>query len=309
MKKFTLVAFAAAATLGASAQYTTATPYMEPIVKAGAKVLDAIVCDNASLDAARAAGVKVNDYRVDDVNRFFYIWDGTFEAGDGSYPGIGYNDFQFDGYTAVNVTTMGWSGAGFCFVVPGDLSHFNENTRFHVAYRSQNAPNSIALIIADGKQAGATSAPAKVALGDPFNDNGAIYPAIGPKASEEWQAIDISFSDLKKLYPSFDFNAGPSWEGNILAILAGGVQGTGVSLDAVYFYSNSEGSGVEAIENDAEFFVTRNTVNSTVNGIELYDLAGRRVAATAGTVLGLDELSNGVYVAKSGKKAQKVVVR
>lgn len=309
MKKFTLIAFAAAATLGANAQYTAESPYMEPIVKAGAKVIDAVVCDQASLDAAAAAGVKVNDLRVDDVNRFFYIWDGTFNAGDGSYPGVGYNDMQFDGYTAVEVASVGWSGAGYCIVTPADLSHMNENTRIHLAYRSTNAPASIAVIICDGKlSTGEVSAPAKVALGDPFVDNGAVFPAVAPKAAEDWQALDISFSDLKKLFPAFDFKAGTTWDGNIVSILAGGVTGQNVSIDALYFYNN-ESTGVETIEEDADFFVTGKTVNSTVNGIELYDLAGRRIAATEGTVIGLDNLANGIYVAKSGKKAQKVIVR
>lgn len=88
---------------------------------------------------------------------------------------------------------------------------------------------------------------AKVALGDAFNDNGAIFPAVGPKAGDDWQGIDISFSDLKKLYPTFDWKAVKEWKGNIMSFLAGGVTGQAFAFDAIYFYQLGDGSGINDI--------------------------------------------------------------
>ncbi|MDE5907052.1 MAG: T9SS type A sorting domain-containing protein, partial [Alistipes sp.] len=60
---------------------------------------------------------------------------------------------------------------------------------------------------------------------------------------------------------------------------------------------------------NATFIVTANTVNSTAAGIELYDLNGRKVKATASTTLGISDLSAGIYVAKSGNAVKKIVVK
>ena len=56
--------------------------------------------------------------------------------------------------------------------------------------------------------------------------------------------------------------------------------------------------------------MTANTVNvAGANGIELYNLGGQLVKKTAGTTLGLSNLAKGVYVAKSGNQAKKIVVK
>lgn len=310
MKKFSLFAAAAVCALGASAQYTTATPYVNQSVTPGqTATFDLILAAEAVVTGLENADQKVNDWRVDDTNRFLYVWDGTFVGGDGSFPGVGYNDFQFDGYSSLNVGNVGWSGAGF-FVDENagvNTQHWNDNTMFHVAVRTATtAPSSVAFVIADGDNEG--SSPAKVALGDSFNDGGAIYPTIGPKLTDEWVGTAISFADLKKFYPSFNYVNAAAWKGNIVSILGGGVEGQNISLDAMYFYTpgNAEGA-VDAVEADAQFVITRNTVNvANGNGIEIYDLSGRLIKSAEGTTLGISELGSGVYVAKSGNKAVKI---
>ena len=128
---------------------------------------------------------------------------------------------------------------------------------------------------------------------------------------EAGAGVDISFSDLKKLFPTFDWKAIPAWSGNIMSFLGGGVTGQAFAFDAIYFYQPGDGSGIGKINSDnTEWVVTANTVNvAGANGIELYNLSGQLVKKTAGTTLGLSNLAKGVYVAKSGNQAKKIVVK
>lgn len=311
MKKFTLVAAFAALAMSASAQYTCETPYADQSVVAGeTQVFDLILAAEDVVTGLQNAGQKINDWRVDDVNRFLYVWDNTFTGGDGSYPGCGYSDMQFDGYSSLDVGTVGWSGAGFFMSAAGNQNtmHWNENTKFHVSYRTASvAPASVAFVIADGDNAG--SAPAKVALGDSFNDGGAIYPTIGPKLSDEWQAVDISFADLKRFYPSFVWVNAEQWQGNIVSILGGGVTGQNISLDCLYFHTPAgEEGAVGSVSDDATFVITGNTVNvNNGKGIELYDLSGRMIKSSNSSVLGIDDLNGGVFIVKSGNSVKKIM--
>ena len=311
MKKFTLFAAFAALAMSASAQYTTETPYADQSVVAGeTQIFDVILGAEDVINGIKGAGQKVNDWRVNDVDRFLYVWDNTFTGGDGSYPGVGYNDMQFDGYSSLNVGNVGWSGAGFFFseAAGTNTKHWNENTKFHIAVRTTSvAPSSVALILCDGDPAG--SSPAKVALGESFNDGGAIYPTIGPKLSDEWMGIDISFADLKKFYPTFAWVNVEGWQGNIVSILGGGVEGQNISLDCMYFHTPEDAEGgVGSVNDDANFVVTGNTVNvANGNGIHLYDLSGRMLKSVNGTTLGIDDLGNGVFVVKSGNSVKKIM--
>lgn len=310
MKKFTFLAAFAALTMSANAQYVCETPYADQSVVAGTtSTFDLILAAEDVFTGLKNAGQSVNDWRVDDVTRFLYVWDNTFTGGDGSFPGVGYNDFQFDGYSSLNVGTVGWSGAGFFMSAEAGVNtmHWNENTKFHIATRTSSvAPESVAFVLVDGDNAG--SAPAKVALGTSFQDGDAVYPTIGPKISDEWVGVEISFSDLKKFYPSFNFVNAESWSGNIVSILGGGVTGQNISLDCMYFYTPSGNSGVDSVADNAQFVVTKNTVNVTgANGIQLYDLSGRMIKSAEGTTLGISELGGGVYVVKSGNSVQKIM--
>lgn len=310
MKKFTLAAATAMMALGASAQYTV-NPGVDAVLKDGAKydIAYLVISDNA-LEKFTSAGGKATNLAPDDVTRFFYIWDGTFLAGDGSMPRV---DMEEGDYLSLTVGTVGWSGGGYNIAKDHgeDISNFSDATRFHIAYMSptNNGPASTALILFDGDPEG--NSPAKIAVGDSFNDNGAIYPTVGPKMTDEWQGVDISFADIKKLYPTFNLAGLDSWSGNVVSILGGGVNGQTIAFDAMYFYTPAaEGSIHEVGAEATDFIVTENTINAVgSNGIVLYNLAGQTVKATAGTVLGINNLPAGVYIAKSGNKARKVVVK
>lgn len=308
MKKSTLFALMAAAALSASAHYTV-DPTVETVLQKGkVSSLEYIQLDEASVNAYRNQGAKVESFAIDDVTNNLYIWPAgeTFAAGDGGYPGVG---MHFDGYISLVVTGFqGWSGAGISLGVPGvNTTAWTDDTHFHLAYMSPGTVcPSVALIIANG-EAECGSVPAKVSLGTAFTDNGTVFPAIAPAPSDDWQGLDITFADLKKIWPLFSYKAIQGWNGNVLSFLCGGVAGQTIAFDAIYFY-NYESAGVDAIEAENDWVVTANTINvNGAKGIELYNLAGQKVKATEGSTLGIDNLGAGVYVARCGSSVRKIV--
>lgn len=310
MKKFSLLAAFAVLALSAGAQYTVNPEAQYSVQEGVTQTFDIILGSDDVIDGLINAKQVVNDWRVNDETRFLYVWDGTFIGGDGSYPGVGYNDYQYDGYSSLDVGTVGWSGAGFFMDAAGNQStmHWDENTKFHVAYRTASTgPASVAFVIADGDNEG--SSPAKVAVGESFNDGGKIYPTVGPAFNDEWQGLDISFGDLKKVYPSFAWVNAEQWQGNILSVLAGGVPGQNISFDCLYFHTPTEvDAAVGEVADDAQFVITSNTVNvANGNGIQLYDLNGRLVKSAQGTTLGINDLGNGIFVVKSGNAVKKIM--
>lgn len=308
MKRIFTLAIAAAACVAASAQCNV-EPGVANVIKGGVATLDYVTLSDQSIEAFKNAGAAINYVGPDpDNGRNLWLWDGTFVAGD---PAMRV-DYEEGECISLVVSNVGWSGAGFAVDAPGlNLSNFNDDTHFHLAYCSPNgnAPASISLIILDQESAG--SIPAKVALGEPFVDGDkGTYPSIGSAATNEWQAVDITLGDLKKFWPAFNLQNKNAWQGNLLSFLAGGVQGKTLALDAIYFYNTKSGSGVEGVEAEGALLVVgNNTVNSSVAGIEIYNLQGALVAASASTVAGIDTLPAGVYVAKSGNAVKKFIVK
>lgn len=232
--------------LGASAQYQTDPSYAAVIARGleGAQI-HAIVVDPASQAALEAAGATVHTYATDAYGLGArWWWEGTTE-GDTSAPGV---DGHTGGYIARVVTGQGgWSGGGLaCDVTAAfDTSAFCDNTRFHLAYRTDNAPLSLAFIILDGGDHGCL--PAKISVGSlPFIESGAAYPLVGTWSDDggdgggsAWAGIDISLADLRRLWPAFNATATASatWDGEPLRILSGRQQGTSFAIDAAYFYT------------------------------------------------------------------------
>lgn len=313
MKKFTFLSALAFTAIAANAQYSIdyKTMWDWDILDNNPTKVAYLNLNDYWLNELSSKGVTVQNIAPNDETNFLYVWTETMSGGDSSYPGVGLLE---GGYPSFIVNNVGWSGAGYFISSHPDLSWFNENTRFHIAYISRGvAPSSIAFII------GAENA-GKISIGDEaFVDNGVPFPLVGPKAMDDWQGIDISFADIKKLFPGFDpTNMGEAvdgtiqpmnaFQGNIFSFLAGGVEGQTFAFDTIYFYNTNE-SGVETLSaENLSFFITPNTINlNGGNGIELYDLSGKLVKKTAGCVLGISDLSKGVYVAKAGKLVKKIV--
>lgn len=312
MKKFTLFAAAAAAVLGASAQGAV-DPGIAHVLEGGKiATMQFINLDEFTVADLEAKGTKMQNLAPDEVNKFLYVWDATMNGVDD--PGMPGVDGQTAGFSCFSVAGVGWSGAGYNITPEAKASTetWNDETRFHCAYctPTANGPASIALIIADGETS-VGSKPAKVAVGAAFDDGGKIYPSVAPAATDEWQAVDISFKELKKFYPAFDYKAVAAWDGNILSFLAGGVEGKVFALDAIYFYNYAGGSGIANVGTEAtDIVITGRTVNAHgAAGITLYDLTGKAVKVAAGSVMGIDNVPAGLYIVKAGNAVRKVLVK
>lgn len=108
MKKFTLcLAILAMAAMGAKAQ-TVAKALNEQ----GEPTFDwskasnfmPIMVGDAEYEAMKTKGIKA-DLRVDDQVKHLWVWDNTYNAGDGS----GMNSFgQLEDHLALTVSNVGW---------------------------------------------------------------------------------------------------------------------------------------------------------------------------------------------------------
>lgn len=288
MKKFTLIAALACVAASASAQYNVEDPSIDAVLEGGkVATVQYIALDDASLTALEQQGATCTLFGPngagDGNSQNLWIWDNTFVAGEPTYPGVG---MHFDGYVSLVVSNIGWSGAGYNIATTGvSTMDWNDETHFHLGYMSPGTVcPSVALIIGD--QDGANT-PARVALGAAYNDNGTQYPSIGYTSKDDWQAIDIKFSDLKKIYPGFNYANTNAWLGNIMSFLCGGTQGQTIAFDAVYFY-NYVSDGVSDIEIDENAPAT------------YYNLQGVEMQG---------ELTPGLYIKRQGATATKVVIK
>ncbi len=323
MKKMTLFAAVAALSIGMinAQDFVTDKPGLSGPKAAGA-VFDVLQLDPISVESLKTAGKTVNDFSLDNTTRCWYIWTDTFKAGESSNPGV---DDQTEGYISMEVLNQGWSGAGFCILdgSPIDLSHVSEDTHFHMGLNTYNAPASVAVIAFDGKDFAdpknpVASAPFKGSVGKTaFVDNGATFPLLGNfgtgENEGEWVAIDITLKDMKKMWPSFNFNGTKAWAGNIFAILAGGVPGTAVQIDAVYFYTPSGSGSVGSISSDdVAIIVSDKTISAagTDNApMQLINMGGQTVKTSNTSIMGVENIANGIYIVKTAGVTKKVIIK
>lgn len=188
------------------------------------------------MDGVTAASIEskiVGDLRPNDVDKFLYIWDGTYNAGTSTGP----NFFgEVEAWTSLTVASAGWSGAGFninstanaaLLTSMKDITDHPEDYYLHIGIKSKD--NGIHAIILGGQTE------VKFAIGaSGFVDGAATYPALGDFTRDgEWQRVEIPVKTLTDMGLSYsNFAANP----NIFAFLSGGVTGTTLDLDAVFFY-------------------------------------------------------------------------
>lgn len=172
-------------------------------------------------------------YYVDDTNVFYYIWEGTYNAGTSS----GLNFYgEAVTWTSLVVGNVGWSGAGWCVTnpeyVPAFVSSEDDiaNWKLHLAYKgAANVAHCMILYWCGGEY--------KFAIGQgTFEDSGVQYPAIAPVSGEfqanAWNEYEISLADT-----GFDYSKdNTASKANLLAVLSGGTAGTTFDIDAIFFY-------------------------------------------------------------------------
>ncbi|MGY5355521.1 Ig-like domain-containing protein [Wenyingzhuangia sp. IMCC45467] len=172
-----------------------------------------------------------HDLRTDNDTKNLYVWENTFTGGNS----VGSNFYGLDqDWISMVVGNVGWSGAGFNVAATyGDIDMTNlfdnpSDYYLHIGLKTGQAAGSYLFILTDGQ------AEAKIAIGNDFDDNGTVYTSYAPLVRDNtWNSIEIPVTHLNTL--GLYFNE-PFQDVNILAVLAGGTQGTTFDMDAVFFY-------------------------------------------------------------------------
>ncbi len=174
----------------------------------------------------------VNDFRPDNLNKNLWIWESTFLGGASS--GLNYYGLE-KGWISLVVANKGWSGAGFN-VGPGygsidmtDLFNNPLDYYFHISLKSSQPGTSVMLIFKD------KNSEAKVVLGSIPLDGIAPYSDFA--RDNMWSTVEVPVSYLNSLGVFFNDTF---TDVNILSFLAGGIEGTTLDLDAMFFYKKPE---------------------------------------------------------------------
>lgn len=180
------------------------------------------------LDGESAASIQkkiVKDYRPDDVDKFLFYWDNTYNAGTATGPNF-YGEVE--GWTSMVVGEVGWSGAGFAINSGVDMTAINDDYAFHIAMKSKD--NASHVIIFYGND-GTKDVEVKVCIGSANFEE--VVPYTNFTRDGEWHEIIIPMSYLFDQGLRFA-KALPN--ANVLAFLSGGVTGTTLDADAAFFY-------------------------------------------------------------------------
>lgn len=233
---------------------------------------------------------QVTDLGPDDVTRHLYTWSDTFTT---NMP-LGNNSFGVSGsYEAWTVGSQGWSGLGYNIVEGSglDLSNINSKYTLHFAVKSTYT-GTIEFYVVDGN--GKT---AFLPLGTEAFEN---HACIGDfKRDGNWYNIDIPVSYLIK--HGLDYRTATNYSGNIFCLLAGGVEGTEVDYDAVFFHGpNAVTQGIKSIENDMS------SINHIQN-LQIYNMYGILIGR-ADSMKDLN-LGKGVYIIRSASNTKKVIFK
>lgn len=191
-------------------------------------VMDAVTFGNIESKVAA-------DLRVDDFNTHLWIWENTYVAGTSTGP----NYFgEVEGWVALQVGSVGWSGAGFCCYDPAKLSKLADITAnpadyvLHLAMKSQDAATHEFVFYSD------SGAEAKLAV-----DVDGVY---GYARDGEWHAIEVPmtyFTNNGLLWtsalgagsvPGNNVDVIPQGGHNVMAVLSG-ASGS-LNLDACFIY-------------------------------------------------------------------------
>ncbi len=186
-----------------------------------------------SVKEAMAGKIKA-DYSVDDTKNFLYIWENTYA----SKTSKGINSFgQNETYNDFTVGSVGWSGLGYASPSGSgkDLSMLDDDYFLHFSMHGTDSlvHNTNSVWIGNAKFSIGASA---------FNDNGNTYKLLGDyKRDGRWCSFDIPVKMLKALanplFPDAD-GGSKAYIGNVFAVLSGGISGTEVQFDNIFFYKN-----------------------------------------------------------------------
>ena len=219
-----------------------------------------------------------------------YPWENTFSFLDPTDA----NSFGVNGkYMLAEVGNAGWSGLGYNIGGSGiDLSAIDSKYTLHFAVKTTYTGN-IEFYVVDGN-----GKVAYLPLGTGLYEN---RPCIGDIARDgTWSNIDVPVSWLVR--QGLDYRTARRFTGNIFVLLAGGVAGTQVGYDAVFFYGEKTTpevpTGIECI----------NPLQQPTTLLGIYDLRGNRVDNGQDSMLNR-QLPAGVYIVRTADGVRKIVVR
>lgn len=186
-----------------------------------------VIMDGTSAEAVQQ--YVVADFRPNDVDQHFYIWDGTYTSAAATGKNFYGNN---DGYTALVVGSAGWSGAGFCLTEAGNgwqaakalkeaIVANPDKYYFHIAIKSTDNYSHCFYLF------GAEST--KFVLGSTGVYDGAVYENF--ERNGEWHDFYIPMSKFANALANQAVEAGV----NVFVLLSEGVAGAQLNLDAVYF--------------------------------------------------------------------------
>lgn len=346
MKKSTLAiaamcAFGAASSVNAQETFVVDDPSVDPSVTLCNEggIYDVFALGDAGMKKLAAnPNIKVNDYRVK----------GEDDAANAHYPGGNAGWASDDDYAAVTVPADGrcfdgfeihggwyqwWSGFFIARKTDTDLSHINADSHLHMAICMVG---DVALpyvdlqwFKADGNDGTAPS----FTLSDDYVNN--HYPVVGSLKKGEWVAVDITLGKVAEMMKDeFDIEMDytrlvEDWQGEaVMFSLPNGQDGANEGapdpalgdggkafIDGIYVYTPTGGAGVDEVTADAgdiQVVISDKTISvlgSDNAPVELYNLAGSLVKASATSVIGLEDIAAGVYVIRTLDVARKVVIR
>ena len=191
-------------------------------------ILDGVA---SAANASKIAG----DFRPNDNDNNLWIWpDGSTYAG---VDAIGLNYFgNNEGYTALVVGNVGWSGLGFCIENPASVAAAQELVAaivanpdkffLHFGIKSTDHGSHQCYVFneAEGRSfvigANAIEANKNPYMAGDFERDGA------------WHGFDIPMSNFVNALSTYSFVSGH----NIFCVLSGGTANIQLNMDAVYFY-------------------------------------------------------------------------
>ena len=214
-------------------------------------------------EATQIKDATVADYRPDDTSNFLYVWENTYNAATAT----GVNSFGNDEpYLAFTVGTAGWSGLSFASQGTGkDLSMLDNDYYLHLAFKAADSTTHATHAVGVGNAHFSLGATA-------FNDNGTVYSLLGDFYRDgEWYNFDIPFSEIaSRANPVFPGST--SYLGNVVSLLSGGVSGTPLNFDAVFFYKKASQSLVGDVDADGDVDVSDVTaLVGVILGTETHD--------------------------------------
>lgn len=246
-----------------------------------------IYLDDETLSSNLSAS-QITDLGPDDVTRHLYVWENTFTSKSASDN----NSFGVPGaYECWTVGNMGWSGLGYNISDAGavDISGISSQYTLHFAVKT-TYKGTIEFYVTDGN-----GVIAYLPLGtEAFEDHAPIGDF---ERNGEWQNVDIPVSYLVR--QGLDYRTATAFTGNIFCFLAGGVAGTEVGFDAVFFHGPAKIA--DAIESVPAQDVAQD------GRVEVYSLQGSLIASFRS--VSEVSLAKGFYILRSNKGSRKVIIK